>query len=83
MKTKTIKTKETRWALSGEPISIDEFKAGIKEAEKGSFMTLDDLKKRVEEWKALVADRWCFGSDRRADRLRPVLSAPIQNHDKF
>lgn len=51
MKTKITKTKGTNWALPGEPISIDEFKAGIKEAEKGPFMTLDELKKSVEEWK--------------------------------
>jgi len=49
--TKTTKTKETSWALPGEPIGIGEFKAGIKEVEKGSFMTLDELKKSVEEWK--------------------------------
>jgi predicted transcriptional regulator len=51
MKTKTIKTKRINWALPGDPISIDEFKDGIKEAEKGPFMTLDELKKSVEKWK--------------------------------
>ena len=52
MKTsKTIKTKEKSWTMPGEPIDINEFKAGIKEAEKSPFMTLDDLKKSVEEWK--------------------------------
>lgn len=51
MKIKTTKTKSHSWALPGEPISLDEFKAGIKEAEKGPFMTLDELKKKVEEWK--------------------------------
>ncbi len=30
MKTKTVKTIDTTWALPGEPLSIDEFKAGIK-----------------------------------------------------
>jgi len=49
--TKSTKSKETNWALPGEPISIHEFKVGIKEAEKGPFMTLDELKKSVEEWK--------------------------------
>jgi len=49
--TKTTKIKETSWALPGDPISNVEFKAGIKEAEKGPFMTLDELKKSVEEWK--------------------------------
>jgi hypothetical protein len=51
MKTKTTNTKETSWALPGEPISLDEFIAGIEKAEKGPFMTLDELKKSVEEWK--------------------------------
>ena len=32
MKTKTIRTKKKSWALPGEPITINEFKAGIKEA---------------------------------------------------
>jgi predicted transcriptional regulator len=51
MKTKTTHKTKKSWALPGEPISISEFKAGIKEAEKGPFMTLDELKKSVEEWK--------------------------------
>jgi hypothetical protein len=51
MKTKkATKTKETNWALPDGTINIDEFKAGIKEAEKDPFMTLDELKKSVEEW---------------------------------
>jgi len=51
MKTiKTIKPKEINWALPGEPIKIKEFKTGIKEAEKGPFITLDELKQGVEEW---------------------------------
>jgi predicted transcriptional regulator len=51
MKTKTIKTKETRWALPGEPISLDEFKAGIKKAEDGPFYTVEESKKMLEEWR--------------------------------
>lgn len=51
MKTKAIKTKETAWALPGEPISIDEFKAGIKEAEKGPFYTIEESKKILAEWR--------------------------------
>jgi len=49
--TKTTKNKEISWALPGESINLGEFKTGIKEAEKGPFMTLDELKKSVEEWK--------------------------------
>ena len=49
--TKTTKTLETSWALPGELIDIRKFKVSIKEAEKGPFMTLDVLKKDVEQWK--------------------------------
>jgi hypothetical protein len=52
MKRKTVNSKKTvSWVLPGDLITLDEFKAGIKEAEKGPFMTLDVLKKGVEEWK--------------------------------
>ena len=49
--TKEVQENENNWALPGEPIGIDEFKAGIKEAEKGPFLTLDELKNNIEEWK--------------------------------
>ena len=53
MKTKTIKTKETgSWALPGNPISLEEFKAGIKEAEKGPFYTIEESKKIIAEWRS-------------------------------
>ncbi|MEI6047837.1 MAG: hypothetical protein WCS03_02980 [Bacteroidota bacterium] len=51
MKTKTSKLKEKSWALPGDQISINKFKDGIKEAEKGPFISLNELKKSVEEWK--------------------------------
>jgi hypothetical protein len=51
MKTKISKPKEGKWAVPGGPISVEEFKVGIKAAEKGPFTTLEDLKKSVEEWK--------------------------------
>jgi hypothetical protein len=52
MKTKIIKTKGTgSWALPGDPITLDEFKAGIKEAEKGPFHTIEESKKIIEEWR--------------------------------
>jgi plasmid stabilization system protein ParE len=57
MKTKTTKTRDTTsWALPGDPISLEEFRAGIKEAEKGPFYTLDECKKndcRMEKEKKL------------------------------
>jgi hypothetical protein len=52
MKTKTLKLKETdSWALPGNPISLDEFKAGIKKAEKGTFCTVEESKKMLEKWR--------------------------------
>jgi len=52
MKTKIIKTKGTgSWALPGDPITLDEFKLGIKEAEKGPFHTIEESKKIIEEWR--------------------------------
>jgi hypothetical protein len=52
MKTKIVKTKGTgSWALPGDPISLDEFKAGIKETEKGTFHTIEESKKIIKEWR--------------------------------
>jgi predicted transcriptional regulator len=51
MKIKTTKIKEKSWALPGEPISPDEFKAGIKKAEKGPFFTIEESKKKLAEWR--------------------------------
>jgi len=50
MKTKHIKSKESEsWSLPGNPISLDEFKSGIKKAEKGPFYTIAESKKMLEE----------------------------------
>ena len=52
MKTKNIKSKETGdWALPGNPISIEEFKKGIKNAEKGPFHTVEESKQLIEKWR--------------------------------
>jgi hypothetical protein len=52
MKTKIIKNKGTgSWALPGDPITLDEFKEGIKEAEKGTFHTIGESKKIIDEWR--------------------------------
>lgn len=51
MKPEITKTDQKNWALPGEPISIEEFEMGIKEAEVGPFMSLEELKRSVEEWK--------------------------------
>jgi len=52
MRTKIVKAKEPgSWALPGDPITLDEFKAGIKEAEKGPFHTIAESKKIIKEWR--------------------------------
>lgn len=51
MKTKVTKIREKRWALPSEPISIHELKAGVKEAEKGPFYTIDQSKKILAGWR--------------------------------
>lgn len=52
MKTKAIKSKEPgNWALPGDPLTVDEFKKGIKEAEKGPFYTIEESKKILTEWR--------------------------------
>jgi len=52
METKTIKGKEPRnWAIPGDPITLEEFKAGIKDAEKGPFYTISEAKKIIDEWR--------------------------------
>ena len=46
MKIKSLKLKKKEsWILPGDPITLTEFKAGIKKAEKGPFFTLDEVKK--------------------------------------
>jgi hypothetical protein len=52
MKIKTTKTKENdSWALPGNPITLEKFKAAIKEAEKGPFYTIEESKKIIAEWR--------------------------------
>jgi len=52
MKTKITQNKETgNWALPGDPITLEEFKAGINEAEKGPFYTIEESKKIIEGWR--------------------------------
>jgi len=52
MKTKNIKTKDkASWALPGNPISLDEFKAGINKAEEGPFYTVSESKIMLEKWR--------------------------------
>jgi hypothetical protein len=49
---KDIATKKnTNWALPDQTVSIDDFKAEIKKAEQGPFITPDEFEQRFEEWK--------------------------------
>jgi hypothetical protein len=49
---KKIPTKKTiNWALPDQTITHDEFMNSIGEAEKGSFMTIDEFEQRFEQWK--------------------------------
>jgi len=51
-KARTLKIKEIdKWAIPGEPLTVEEFKAGIKEAPKGPFFTIDESKKILQEWR--------------------------------
>lgn len=48
MKAKAVK-KENDWTRPGK-MTHEEFMAGIREAEKGPFMTMDELRKSLEKW---------------------------------
>jgi hypothetical protein len=43
--------KKTNWALPDQTVSLDDFKAEIKKAEQGPFITPDEFEQRFEEWK--------------------------------
>jgi hypothetical protein len=45
------KKKNTNWALPDQTVSINDFKAEIKQAEKGTFLNPDEFEQRFEEWK--------------------------------
>lgn len=49
MKAKAAK-KENDWTRPGK-MTHEEFMAGIREAEKGPFMTMDELRKSLDQWK--------------------------------
>ncbi len=51
MKTNIKNTTNQKWALPGEPLSFEEFEKGIKEAEKGSFYTIEESKKMIAQWR--------------------------------
>jgi hypothetical protein len=51
MKPETTKTDKKSWALPGEPLTLEEFKKGIKEAEEGPFYTIEESKKMIAQWR--------------------------------
>jgi hypothetical protein len=50
MRSSKVKIKRNL-AIPGEPMSQDEFVALIKEAEKGPFFTLEEIKAKMDVWK--------------------------------
>ena len=53
MKSTRIKDKNQKpksWVLPDNTLSQEEFLAGIKEAEKGPFLTVQESKEIFEEW---------------------------------
>lgn len=48
---KTPAKKTINWALPDQTVTHDEFINSIREAEKGSFMTIDEFEQQFEQWK--------------------------------
>ena len=43
--------RKINWALPNQTVSHDEFMEAIKEAEKGSFMTIGEFNERFYKWR--------------------------------
>jgi hypothetical protein len=50
VKTET-KSKSKKWSEPGPPLSIDEFRKGIKESESGLFFSIKQSKETLKQWK--------------------------------
>ena len=50
VKTQSQKKKPKSWLLPGQSINQDEFLSGIKEAEEGTFHTIEESKENFEAW---------------------------------
>ena len=48
---KTPIKKTINWAFPDQTVTHDEFLNSIREAEKGSFMTIDEFEQQFEQWK--------------------------------
>jgi predicted transcriptional regulator len=53
MKPTIVRTDQKHWTLPGDHLSLDEFKKGIEEAEKGPFYTIEESKKIIAQWREL------------------------------
>lgn len=51
MKVSVKKATLKNWTLPGDAISLDEFKKGIKKAEKGPFHSIEESKKLINGWR--------------------------------
>ena len=51
MGAKLKKAEKGSWASPGKPLSTEEFKKGIKEAEQGPFYSIEESKKIVSSWR--------------------------------
>ena len=48
---KTSKDKSKNLATPGKPMSQDDFASFIKEAEEGEFISIEESKRRFNEWR--------------------------------
>jgi hypothetical protein len=46
-----IKSQKTNYAIPGSPMSQQEFEQMIRDAEKGPFYTVDEVKAELAKWK--------------------------------
>ncbi|WP_439555606.1 hypothetical protein [Dyadobacter sp.] len=45
------KTSAKNWTAPGVPLSQEEFSVMIRESEKGPFYSIDEVTKKISEWK--------------------------------
>ncbi|CAN1557232.1 hypothetical protein MCETHM1_02455 [Flavobacteriaceae bacterium] len=52
---KTKKENSENYAIPGKPMSQKKFASMIKEAKEGAFYTLEESKKKFEEWRKKIS----------------------------
>jgi hypothetical protein len=50
-----VKTSKINYAIPGEPLSQQEMEQMLKEAESGTFHSMQELKDKIAKWKAKFA----------------------------